>query len=289
MAEPGKTTATVALLVAVVAVSWSAILIRWSEAPALGIAFYRLLFSTLIILPWGFRKVRPVTRKTVALSIAAGALLALHFATWISSLTYTSVASSVVLVATTPVFTAILAPVFLGEKPGKRGFIAIFLCVGGVVILAGGDFRMGGAALVGDLLALAGAVTASLYFMIGRNLREMIRFPAYLLLVYGAAAVVLGFLALGGSIRLGGYPGLTWLCIVGMAVGPNLLGHGLFNWSLRRLRALTVNMAILGEPVLATFYAALIFSEHPGITFYAGAVLIVAGILLSVSEERMAA
>jgi drug/metabolite transporter (DMT)-like permease len=281
--------AGLALVVAVCAVSWAAILIRWCEAPSLGIAFYRLLFSTLIVLPWGFAGRESWDRKTLGLAAAAGALLALHFATWISSLSYTTVASSVVLVSTQPVFTAILGPFLLGERPGARGITAMVLCLAGVTVLAGGDLGLGAGALLGDSLALAGAVTASLYFMIGRKVRHRIAFGRYLFLVYGSAALVLGMMALAGGVRLSGYPDLTWLCILGLAVGPNLLGHGLLNWSVRRLRAFTVNMAVLGEPVLATAYAAAIFAEYPGLPFYAGAALILGGIVLAVREDTLPA
>lgn len=277
--------AAIALGVAVCAVSWAAILIRLCDAPSLGIAFYRLLFSSVILLPWGVAAREGWSRRTVGMAAAAGALLALHFATWISSLSYTSVASSVMLVSTQPVFTALLGPFFLRERPGLKGLAAMALCIGGVVFLAGGDLRLGGRALIGDGLALAGALTASLYLMIGRRLRDRIPFGRYLLLVYGAATVVLGILALAGGVRMSGYPMLTWWCIAGLAVGPNLLGHGLLNWSVRRLRAFTVGVTILGEPILATLYAAVLFSEFPGAAFYGGSVLIAAGILLAVGEE----
>ena len=196
-----------------------------------------------------------------------------------------SVASSVVLVATTPVFTALLAPFFLGERPGRVGWMAVVLAVGGTSLLAGGDWRLGGSALLGDGLALAGALTGSLYLMIGRRVRERISFPRYLLVVYGGAAVSLGLMALVGRVPLGGYPLSTWGWLVVLAVGPNLLGHGLLNWSVRRLRALHVNVATLGEPVLATLYAALLFGEIPRVSFYAGGALIVAGVGLVVREE----
>ena len=285
-APGGSVPAAVALAVAVGAVSWASILVRLSEAPSLGIAFYRLLFSVLILAPFALRRGEPVSSRTYAAAATAGFLLALHFAFWISSLRFTSIASSVVIVSTQPVFTAALGPYLLKEKPGPRGIAAVALALCGTAVLAGGDFAVGGRALVGDLLALVGAVTASAYFMIGRRVRERIAFPRYLLLVNSVSALaLLAFAAIGGA-SLSGYPAPTWGWLVLMAAGPHLMGHGLLNWSVRRLRAFTVNMAVLGEPVLATLYAALLFGEVPGAAFYAGAALIAGGIVVASRQER---
>jgi len=274
--------AGLALAIAVVAVSWAAILVRLCDAPSLAIAFYRLLFSTaLVAIPgWRFAS-RDVSGRTYALAVVAGVLLGLHFALWISSLAYTSVASSVVLVSTQPAFTAVLAPFFLGERPGRRGWLAVVLALVGTAILSRGDWDLGSGALFGDLLALGGAVTASVYLMIGRRVRERIGFWHYLLVVYGTAALSLGIMAVGSGTRLSGFPELTWVWFLLLAAGPNLAGHGLLNWSVRRLRALVVNLAILGEPILATIYAAILFNEIPGPAFYAGGATILLGIILA--------
>ncbi|MBZ5640072.1 MAG: DMT family transporter [Acidobacteriia bacterium] len=282
----GSLPAAVALAVAVGAVSWASILVRLSDAPSLGIAFYRLLFSVALLLPWALSRSAPVSARTYGLAAAAGVLLALHFATWITSLRFTSIASSVVIVTTQPAFTAALGPYFLRERPGGRGIAAMVLALSGTAVLAGGDLAVGGRALWGDLLALAGAVTASAYFMIGRRVRERIGFPRYLLLVNSVSAATLLGLAWAGGARLTGYPSATWGWLLLLAAGPHLTGHGLLNWSVRRLPAFTVNMAILGEPVLATVYAAVLFREIPGPAFYGGAILIVAGIVLAASEGR---
>jgi drug/metabolite transporter (DMT)-like permease len=278
--------AGIVLSVAVVAVSWASILIRLSDAPSLGIAFYRLLFSVVALLPWAFSRNQPVSWRTYGHAAAAGVLLALHFATWITSLRFTSIASSVVIVTTQPVFTAAFGPYLLKERPGGRGIAAMVLALAGTAVLAGGDFSLGRRALVGDLLALAGAVTASAYFMIGRHVRERISFPRYLLLVNSVSAATLLLLAVLGGASLSGYPAATWGWLLLLAAGPHLMGHGLLNWSVRRLRAFTVNMAILGEPVLATIYAAFLFREVPGGAFYPGALLIACGIALATRRGR---
>ena len=280
MAAGNQLRAGLALAVAVLAISWSAILVRLAAAPALAIAFYRMLFSTAALAPSGLRAVGPVSRRDLGLATLAGVLLGLHFASWISSLDYTTVASSVMLVTTQPLFTAILAPSVLGERAGARGVFAVLLSLAGIALIAGGDLRIGGQALLGDGLALVGALTASVYFMIGRVLRDRIRFTRYLLLVNGAATFVLLLFVLFYGVRLRGFPPATWLWLALLAAGPNLVGHGLLNWSVRRLPAFPVNMAVLGEPVLATLYAVLLFGEMPTRLFYPGAALIIAALLM---------
>ncbi len=278
MTESRDLRAPLALLIAVTAISWAAILVRLAAAPALIIAFYRMLFSTAALTPAVLGKGRALDRKTGWMTVGAGVLLGLHFATWISSLSWTTVASSVMLVTTQPLFTALLGPFLLGEKVGRRGILAVFLASAGIVLIAGADVRLGGRALLGDLLAVAGAMTASLYLMIGRSLRKKIGFSRYLLHVNGIATVVLLGFALAWKLPFGGFPPATWVWMALLALGPNLVGHGLLNWSVRRLPAFPVNMAILGEPVLATLYAAVLFHEVPGVGFYFGSALILSGI-----------
>jgi len=287
-ARQRDTRATIALIVAVLAVSWGAILVRLCDAPKLAIAFYRLLLSTLIVAPAGALAWRPLTRRAGWTAMAAGALLGLHFASWISSLSLTSVASSVMLVSTQPVFTAVLSPWLLGERAGRRGWAAVALALAGAGLLTGADLQFGPQALLGDGLALAGALTASLYLMLGRRVGVQIPFPQYVSLVYGSGAVALALLVALGGVALSGFPAASWLWIALIAVGPNVLGHSLLNWSVRRVPALVVNVATLGEPVLATFYAAWIFDERRAPAFYAGAGLIAAGIMLALGHPRSA-
>lgn len=277
--------ASLALMTAVAAISWAAILIRWCDAPSAGIAFYRLLFATAALAPLGVRGALRTPRHTRLLTLGAGLMLAMHFATWIASLRYTTVASSVTLVATLPVFAAALGPLWLGEKPGRRGLAGVALALIGVAVVSGGDWTLGARALGGDLLALLGALTGAVYLMIGRRVREQVAFLPYLLSVNGATTAFLLVFAVVSGARLGGYPGSTWLALVLLAGGPHLVGHGLLNWSVRRVRSFAVTLAVLGEPLLSTVYAALIFRELPAAWFYPGAVLIAAGVLLGLQDE----
>jgi drug/metabolite transporter (DMT)-like permease len=270
---------------AVFVASWAAILVRSCDAPSLGIAFYRMAIASLFLVPWSSALRRESRGTAIAPAILAGLFLAAHFGAWIASLSYTSVASSVLLVSTTPVFTAVLGPFVLGERPGRRTWAAVGLCLGGTAILTGGDLAVDPRALLGDGLALAGALCASVYLMIGRRVRARIDLGPYLLLVYSCAAVGLAAVALLTGTTLGGYGRATWLWLFVLALGPSLAGHGLINWCVRRMRAITVSVAMLGEPVLATVYAAVLFGEIPPPTFYPGALLVLAGIGLALGDE----
>ncbi len=277
----GRGTALLALAAAVAAVSWAAILVRLCEAPSLGIACYRMIFATALVAPWARpRGWRAAVGDEAGWILAAGLLLGLHFGFWISSLSWTTVASSVMLVSLQPVFTAVLGPRLLGEKAGGRGWLGIVLALAGTALLVHGDWGISRERLIGDALALLGAVTASGYLMIGRRLRHRVPFGPYLMCVYGAAAGLLLAAALAGGVSLAGYPRSTWGWLLLLALVPNVIGHSLLNWCVRRLDAIAVNTAVLGEPVLATAYAAWLLGEVPSVRFYPAALLILGGIVL---------
>src|SRR2546428_2365464 len=290
------------LLVAVLAVSWAAILTRSCQGAApLAISFWRLAISTAVLAPWALTPLRawridPAQRvdpeddgspgapapgriQAIAGAAGAGVFLALHFACWISSLFLPTLASSVVLVAAQPLFPLGLSPLVLGEKPSRRATAGILLAFAGAAGIGAGDFALSGAALTGDLLALAGAAFASAYLIVGRRLRHGWPLPGYLTAVNATAALGLGMAALISGQRLHGYPAATWARLLALAVGPNLIGHGLLNAAVRRLPAYVVNMAVLGEPLLASLYAALLFGERPGLHLFAGGTLVLAGVL----------
>jgi drug/metabolite transporter (DMT)-like permease len=278
-----------ALVGAVLAVSWGSILARLCVSGPLAVACWRLVFSTAIVLPFAGahlsgRRSAPSIAAILAL-MGAGVLLALHFATWITSLRYTSVGSSVLLVSTQPLFGVVLSRIFLRESPSPRALAGVALSLAGTLVIAGGDLDRGASHLRGDLLALAGAAFAAGYFLIGRGVRGFIPFPVYLAGVYASGAAALVAMAgVSGELR-GGIPGrdLPWLIL--MAAGPGVAGHGLLNWSVRKVRAYVVNAALLGEPVLATLYAWIIFAEPPGPWLLAGGTLVVAGLVLVFRES----
>lgn len=282
------------LLVAVGAMSWAGPLIRFSTAPALAVAAWRLLFSVALIgifllvrRPAGAFRLRG---RDWLLALGAGALLAAHFWSWIASLEFTTVASSAVLVSMQPVFVAALSAALLGERANPRQWLGIGVAVTGAVAIGWGNLRGGAPSpagtetpLLGDLLALAGAVFAAGYFVIGRRLRQGMELLVYIALVYGIAALLLLGAALASpGVRLTGFPGADWLIFLALAVGPMMIGHTGINYALRYLPAYVANLAALGEPIGATIIAWLLpaINETPSPQVILGGMLIILGVAL---------
>ncbi len=277
------------LSVGVVAISFGAIFVRLAEAPSLVTAAYRVGLASLLLAPaacWQSRgELRGLSRRDIALSFVAGFFLALHFATWIASLDYTSVANSVVLVNTNPIWVALLGPLLTNERIRRRTLGGILLSVTGALIIGGGDFATGGGALYGDALALAGSICAALYLLIGRNLRARVSLLTYIFLCYGSAAVFLWGGVLGRQLAFTGFSATTWAAFAGMAVFSQLVGHSSYNWALKWLRTSTVAVSLLGEPIGASILAWIIFGEALTLTKIVGGGLILAAIYLVAREE----
>jgi drug/metabolite transporter (DMT)-like permease len=279
----------VLLAIGVVAVSFSAIFIRIADAPSLTIALYRNAFSAAILLPillTGRRKeLRELTRNQFGIAFLAGAMLALHFAVWISSLSYTTVAASVVLVTASPIFVAMGSRALFGEQVARGAVAGILVGLAGAVIVSGGDFAVSGRAAGGDGLALAGALAAAGYFLAGRRLRQDVSLLTYVGLVYAITAVLLFPPALVAGVKLTGFSGKTWSMFVLQALVPQMLGHTIFNYLLKDMDATTVAIAILGEPIGSTLLAMAFFQEIPPWTAVLGGVLILAGIYAAVTSQ----
>lgn len=283
---------TAALVVAVFAISWAGPLVRFASAPALAISAWRLILSVAFIAAVLVARRSPVPRlggSEWLLAAVAGVFLALHFWSWIASLSLTTVASSVVLVSMQPVFVAVLSGVLLGEMATRRQWVGIAVAVTGAIIIAWGDFGLGGRAIVGDALALAGALFVSVYYVIGRRLRPQMDLWWYIFLVYGMAALVL-VLAMGvlPGVPLTGFPRRDWLIFAALAAGPMMLGHTAVNYALRYVRAYVANIALLMEPIGATLIAWLLpgIAEVPGPQTLAGGALILGGIAITVLKRR---
>jgi len=278
------------LLIGVVAFSFAAILIRLAEAPPLVIAAYRLGIASLAVLPIAVLKagdeIRALSRKDMALSFLSGFLLALHFALWITSLSYTSVASSVVLVTTTPLFVGVASHFLLQERISWRMAWGILLAVVGGVTIAGGGLQIAGRAAFGDLLALIGAAMSSGYYLIGRVLRRRLSMLSYVALNYSSAALVLAILCLVARQGFLSYPSRSYLFFFLLALVPQLIGYSSINWALGHLSATFVTVAILGEPIGATLLAACILHESPHLAEIFGGGLILTGIYIATQEIR---
>lgn len=273
-----------AVLVGVLAVSFSSLFVKLSGAPALIIAFYRLFFTFVILAPhtllFSRSDLSVLTRRQALLSALSGLFLALHFVTWFTSLKYTSVASSVVLVTTQPIWVVAGGYVLFREKISLQSFIGGALALGGSIFIGAVDFQLGGTAVYGDLLAVAAAMFVSGYLLIGRRLRSQVNLPAYTFLVYGSASLVLGLSGLTSRQAFYPYPLQDWLLFLGLAVICTVLGHTVFNWALRYVQASVVAVFVLGEPLGAIVWALVFLQETPSLRQLAGGAVILTGLYL---------
>jgi len=298
-----------ALAIAVLSVSTASIFIRYAQedAPSLVIAALRLTLAVVILTPIALMRyrdeLRRLSRRRLGFALLSGFFLALHFATWITSLEYTTVASSVVLVSTTPLWVAILTPFALKEPITRSILMGMGLALLGGLIVGLNDactWQAGlvcpslaemarGQAFLGDLLALAGAVMAALYLIIGRRLRERLSLVSYIFVVYGMAAIVLLAMTLLARQPLLGYRPITYLWLLLLALIPQLFGHSTYNWALRYVSAAIVSITLLGEPIGSTILAMILLHEAPTSLKIFGAILILAGIYIAtVGETRRA-
>jgi drug/metabolite transporter (DMT)-like permease len=278
------------LLIGVFFVSWASILIKLSHSEPTTIAFFRMLFSTIMValaIPFYHGKWF-VQRRDLAIAILSGIFLGLHFYTWVAGLKVTSISSSVVLVTTQPIFVAILGYLFLREKIGVFGVIAVILGLLGSYLVARGDLRLDPLHLKGDILSLMGAVFAGCYLFLGRFIRPRVDLIPYVVTVYGLSSLVL--LSLGFALRTIAVPaqGIDYLIFFLLALGPTILGHNLYNYALRHLPAFPVGISILGEPVLATIWGILIFGEVPLFTTLLGGLIIILAIVLVMTRMSRA-
>jgi drug/metabolite transporter (DMT)-like permease len=278
------------LAIGVISVSTSAILVKVSSAPAGVLAFYRLFFTVLLMSPVFFLKyvkeLKVITRRDWAYSIIAGIFLAFHFILWFESLNFTSVASSTVLVTLQPLFAFIGAYLFFQEKLTGKAVTSALLAVTGSFIISWGDFRISGTALWGDILALLACALVTGYLLFGQTIRKRLSLITYTYLVYAISAVVLLFYVLIRGESLGPYPKEDWIYFLLLAIVPTLLGHSLFNWSLKWLSTSTISMAILFEPIGASILAYWLLGEKILLTQVIGGMIIILGVTLFLMEER---
>lgn len=281
----------VVLCAGILAISTSAVLARFAQesAPSLVIAAGRTTFASLILLPfclsWRRAELWQMSRQDWGLALLSGGVLGIHFASWIASLEYTTVATSTVLVSTVPLWVGLAAPFVLQEAMSRPLKLGIGLALIGSAIIAfwgtGQEVRVGANPLLGNGLAVIGAVAAAIYFLIGRRLRQHLSLLSYATMVYGTSALfLLGMVAVQGE-SLGGYGWQTYGLLLLMALLPQLLGHSSFNWALGFLPASYVAVTVISEPIGATLLALFFFGEIPGVGTLIGGVLILAGIFVA--------
>jgi len=291
----------VALGVAVLAISTSAILVRWSDAPNVIKALYRVSFTVVALAPLvdgtDRRSVTRIEARDAAVAVAAGVALACHFVVWFESLDHTTVAASVTIVQAQPVFVAAGAWVLLGERVSRRGALGIGVALAGMVALSFGpellavvdptatlDTAVAGAQY-GNALALLGAVAVAAYYLAGRSLRRRLGVLPYVTVVYTACALVLFGVAVVQGLPLLSYPPHEWLLFAAMALGPGVLGHTVVNWALGHLESHVVSVSLLGEPVGSTLLALVLLSEVPPPTTLFGGAVVLAGIYVTASAR----
>lgn len=298
----------VVISIGILAASSASIIIRFAQVyvPSLVIVAFRLTLATLILAPFALTRYRQeiqgISPPKWVLAIVSGLFLALHFISWTTSLAYTDVVSSVMLVSTVPVWVALLSPLFLSERASRYAIFGMCLAIlGGFIIIVSDACRIGpdtlicnfdsakigNRALLGDLLALFGAMMAAGYVMIGRKLRGSMELVSYAFVVYGIAALALIILVIIRGNTFCGYPPQAYGWLVLLALVPQLIGHTSFNWALRYLSASFVSISLLGEPIGAAILAYIFLAEAPTFGNIFGAILILIGIYMaSISEQK---
>lgn len=279
-----------ALTIAILAVSTSAILVRYSSAPSLVIALYRVLFTTLLLVPFAVRHYRDAFSRLAGqdwiAASASGVALALHFGLWFKSVELTSVAASVTIVQAQVLFVTAGAALFLSEQITRRTVVGIVVALCGILVMSLGDTLtdavvVGPAPLYGNALALVAAVCMAGYVLTGRSLRQRVSLVPYVVIVYSVCVVVLFILTVAVGEPLVDYPAHEWLLFLGMAVGPGIFGHTVLNWALAHVESSIVSVSLLAEPIGSTLLAFVLLSEVPTELTIFGGLIVLAGIALT--------
>ncbi|MER2028439.1 MAG: DMT family transporter [Solibacillus sp.] len=278
------------IIIGVISVSLSAIFVKLASADAGVIAFYRMLFSILIMLPWFLMKysneIKVLSKRDWIFSSIAGVFLSFHFILWFESLNYTSVASSTVLVTMQPLFAFIGTYLFFKEKITLQTFIAGGIAILGSVLISWGDFQISGTALYGDILALIACALITGYLLFGQDVRKRLSLVTYTMVVYTVSTITLFFYIIVKGESFGPYPAIDWMWFILLAIIPNLLGHNLFNWALKWTSTNVISIAILFEPVGAALLAIFIFNEYLTVSQIVGGLVVILGIMLFVVDMK---
>lgn len=262
--------------------SLSGILIKIAVAPPLITAFYRMLFTVIILTPYFLTKHRHEFRYFLDYRpFLVGFLLAVHFILWISSIQYTAVSNSVIFVALQPLFTIILEYLFAREDLKEGAVIGIAMALIGSLIISIADFYQLQGRLFGNFLALTAALFASSYLFIGRGVRKKVAYFPYLYILYTYATIFLGIAVFTAKIPFTGYGSKNYLIFLGLAIGPTVIGHSILNYSVRYLSTSIVSLSILGEPILTTLMAWFFLKEKIILTTVIGGCFILGGIYLA--------
>lgn len=275
--------------IGLIAISFASIFIKLCDAPSLVIAAYRLTIASIFYI--GFTRIRyghilsVYSKSQLKIVIVSGIFLTIHFATWITSLKFTSVASSVVLVQSAPIFVAVGSFIFLREKPTKLMLLGILIALFGSIIISTHDFSLDKNSLIGNLLAIGGAIGAAGYLLAGRKLRAEIDIFRYVTVVYSVAAILLMIIAFLSKASFVGYSSKTYLLFLAIALIPQVIGHTTVNWALKYFTATAVAVIILGEPIGASILALVILGETLSSVKILGGLIILTGVIIAILAE----
>jgi drug/metabolite transporter (DMT)-like permease len=286
MANQG--TLYISLIIATFAVSWAAIFIKLADAAPLATAFYRMAIASLILAIPAIPKVCKISKilsaKEKLMILISGIVLGLHFAFWVTSLFYTTISNSTILVATQPIFVLMMETLILREKIPKRSLIGMMVAIIGMGIISHGDLNLEKKYIIGDILALIGAICAGIYLFIGRQLRVKLDNLCYIFPVYSISAITLLIISLFYGENLTNFSTKSWMLFLALAIIPTVLGHSLYNWLLKYVPAHKVATTILGEPIGASILAIIFFDQIPGWWTVIAGGLILVGIFIVLSR-----
>ncbi len=278
------------IFIGVISVSLSAIFVKLANAETGIIAFYRMLFSVIIMAPlflWKYTaELKQLSKRDWLFSSIAGIFLSFHFILWFKSLNYTSVASSTVLVTLQPLFAFVGTYFFFNEKITVKTIFAGVIAIVGSVLISWGDFKLSGSAFYGDMLALIACALITAYLLFGQDVRKRLSLVTYTMIVYMVSTITLFLYVLIKGESFGPYPTIDWIWFILLAIVPNLLGHTLFNWSIKYVSTNVVSIAILFEPIGAAVLAIFIFQEYLIATQIIGGLVVILGIILFVIDEN---
>ncbi|TXK85449.1 DMT family transporter [Paenibacillus sp. N3.4] len=285
-----KVPISVFLVIGIIAISFSAIFVRWSSAPASVTAMYRLWLTNVLMLPfvWNYRtEIRRIHLKDWLRTVISGVALGLHFLFWMDSLYFTTVASSTAILTLEPIFVLLGAFFLYRQRTNRTALISMFIAIIGAICIGWGDFRFSGNALKGDFLSLIGTVAVALHMLLGKSLRERISAFVYSFFVFLFAGAVLAVMNVYSGISFTAYSLKEWEIFLLLAIVPTVLGHYIFNWLLKYMKASSVSMTVLGEPLGATLLAYVLLSESiTMIQIAAGCLLLVGVALFLRSDEK---
>lgn len=278
------------IIIGVFSVALSAIFVKMTSADSGVTAFYRMLFSIVIMSPVFFLKytheIKKLSKRDWTFTTIAGVFLAFHFILWFESLNYTSVASSTVLVTLQPLFAFAGTYFFFKEKLSLKTLVAGAIAISGSVLIGYGDFKLSGSALLGDLLALIACALITAYLLFGQDVRKRLSLVTYTFVVYGISTITLFFYIIFKGESFGPYPASEWMWFLLLALIPNLLGHTLFNWALKWVSTNVISIAILFEPIGAAILAYFILGEYLSLSQIVGGSIVLAGITLFIADYQ---